>query len=99
MQHGWEHNDEISYASGELAHATLYYAQDAAETACQQLNDEFYAEQTPAEFDLDWQLYFPDGWPDELDVDAVTWDQVKAAGWSDPYFLRELTIPGVTAHE
>ena len=88
-----------SYAAGELAHATLYYDRAAAEAACQKLIDDFYAEQTPAEFEVDWQLYFSDGLPSDLSEDEVTWDQLKVRGWADPYFLRELTIPGVTANE
>lgn len=99
MQQGWELNDEYSYMSGELAHSTLYYDHAAAEAACQKLNDEFYAEQTPTEFDLDWSLYFPQGLPAGLMEEDVTWAQVIVAGWDDIYFLRELTIPEVTADE
>ena len=99
MQQGWEHNDEFSYASGELAHSTLYYDQASAEAACQTLNDEFYAQQTPAEFDVEWYEYFPHGLPDGLTEDEVTWDRLKEEGWADIYFLRELTVPGVTADE
>lgn len=99
MQQGWEHNDEYSYTSGELAHSTLYYDRTAAEAACQKLNDEFYANETPTEFDLDWFLYFPQGLPAGQMEEDVTWDHVINAGWDDIYFLRELTIPGVTADE
>lgn len=99
LQQGWEHNDEFSYPAGELAHSTLYYDRAAAEAACRQWNDEFYAEQTPAEFDVDWSLYFPEGLPEDLDEASVTWDHLKEAGWEDPYSLRELTIPGVSADE
>ncbi len=99
IEENWEYNDEFTYSVGELAHDALYYDRAAAEAACRNCNADFYRHQSPDDFGLDWSLYFPDGLPgDKLECD-VTWDEVKAAGWTDPYFLRELTVPGVNPHE
>ena len=100
MQADWEFNDEYSYADGEIAGTTLFYDRSAAETECRRLNDEFYAHETPEEFQLDWAFYFPDELPGDKSEDQITWDDVKAAGgWRDPYSIRELTIPGIHTHE
>ena len=95
MEPNWHFNDEYTYAEGEVTHSTLYYDRAAAEAACRELNDQFYAGQTPAEFELDWATYFPGGLPDGRTEEDVTWDDVKQTDcWTDPFLLHELTIPG-----
>lgn len=95
MEADWEFNDQYSYADGERAGGTLYYDRPAAEAECRRLNEEFYARETPDEFQLDWTLYFPGDLPDGKSEDEITWADVKAAGtWRDPYWIRELIVPG-----
>lgn len=100
MQADWEFNDQYSYADGEIVGTTLFYDRSAAETECWRLNDEFYARETPDEFQLDWTYYFPDDLPAGKSEDEITWDDVKAAGyWKDPFSIRELTVPGAHVHQ
>ncbi len=95
----WHYNDEFTYADGEVTRATLYYDLAAAEIACRALNDRFYAGQSPQDFELDWETYFPDGLPDGNSEDEITWDEVKRSGWTDPFLLLELTLPGDAVDE
>ena len=93
---GWEYNDEWAFAEGELPQREVYYDKDAADAECQRLIAEFFAQETPAEFEIDWSFYFPDGVEDE---ESVTWNQVQAEGFPDPYYVLELTAASPPAME
>lgn len=95
MEVDWKFHGEYSFAEGERAGFTLYYDRSAVDAECRRLNDEFYGRETPDEFQLDWAFYFPDDLPHGKSEVDITWDDVKAVrGWRDPYFVRELTVPG-----
>ena len=97
MALNWQYNDEYSYAEGEYARADLFYDLATAEVECRRLCEEFFTRlyPTPASFEPDWDSY-----RDNLDLDPdmdeseVTWAQLREAGFPDPYFVQELTIPG-----
>ncbi len=90
----WQYNDEYSYEAGTNAGRTLYYDKDVAEAECRRLNDEFFTVDypTPEAFDPDWDVY---DFPRTVDFDeaAVTWDELRAAGFPDPFFVQELSVP------
>lgn len=93
---GWEYNDEFTYQAGEYPRDDIYFDRAAADAECQRLCDEFFAAQTPEEFELDWDSY-RDGLPEErADADDLTWDELREAGFADPYYVLELTHPGAT---
>ncbi len=98
---GWEHNDEWAFEEGEFPQPQVYYDKTLADAACQRQVEDFFDLETPAEFDIDWAYYFPDGVDDEQ---AVTWEQVRAAGFPEPFYVMELTAAaapptGASAHE
>lgn len=99
LRQEWEYNDEWTYPVGETAMTDLYYDQAAAEAACRKLNEEFYAHQTPAEFEVDLSNYFPEGLSEGKSETDITWEELQAAGWPDPFLLQQLSIPGVEPHE
>lgn len=82
----WEFNDEWQYEAGECLEPQVYFDEQKAKDACKKLNEAFFAEQDPQEFQVDWNVYEVD------DPDEATWDDVREAGFSDPYCVRELTI-------
>ncbi len=88
----WENNDELTYAVGTSPEPVWYPTADAAHVACARRNHQFYTVDypTPADFEPDWDDY--GGPPD--DPTAVTWDELRAAGFSDPYTVGELTLVG-----
>ena len=92
----WEHNDEFSYVEGDSPQTDLFYDQGAADAECQRLCDVFFNAQTPAQFEIDWDTYlYPDGYSSpDFDEETMTWDEVRAAGFPDPYYVLELTRPG-----
>jgi hypothetical protein len=91
----WEYNDEFSYQEGEFARTELFYDQETAEAECQRLCSQFFTEvyPSPADFEPDWNWY-DIGFGADFDETAVTWDQLRAVGFPDPYFIQELTVPG-----
>jgi hypothetical protein len=92
---GWEYNDEWSYQEGENPQKHVYFEKETAEAECRRLCDEFFAEQTPAEFQIDWDCYLTDRRMEPgFDETKVTWDEVRADGFPDPYYVLELTQPG-----
>jgi hypothetical protein len=96
----WEYNDEFSYADGETAGSTLFYDQSAAEAECRRCNEDFYVNESPQEFHLDFAYCFPEGLPDGKSEEDITWDDVQAAGcWEEPFRIFELTVPGGLPHE
>jgi hypothetical protein len=93
LAQGWEYNDECSYPEGEYARDELYYDRAAAEAECQRLCADFFAAQTPVEFEVDWTSYDLDRGAD-FDPASVTWDELRVAGFPEPYSVQRLTVPG-----
>jgi hypothetical protein len=81
----WEFNDDWHYEAGESVVPQVYFDEQQAKDDCRKLNEAFFAEQGPQEFQVDWNVYEVD------DPDEATWDEVKAAGFRDPYWVQELT--------
>ncbi len=91
---GWEYNDEFTYPSGESPREEVYFDRAAAATECQRLCAEFFAAQTPEEFELDWDAYRDELPEDRADATDITWDELRAVGFPEPYYVLELTTPG-----
>ncbi len=96
----WQYNDEYSYAEGTSVSTELHYDRAGADAACQKHCDQFFTVDypTPADFEPDWHAYDLSGDPD-FDEDTVTWEQLRAAGFPDPFFVMELTVSGAHNHE
>lgn len=93
---GWEYNDEFHYPEGQYPQPRLFYDRPEADATCRRLCDAFFAEQSPEEFEVDWSLYAPPRASERgFDESTVTWDEVRAEGFPDPYFVLELTHPDV----
>jgi hypothetical protein len=90
---GWEYNDEFSYREGEYPQEQLFYERAAADAECRLLCDTFFSSQTPDEFGVDLGCY---DFTKELDFEDfnVTWEELRAAGFPEPYYVKELTVPG-----
>lgn len=80
----WEYNDEFTYPDGSSPEPTVYFDPALAESACRRLCAEFYAAQTPQEFEVDFTSY-----PD-VDPETATWEQLERAGSPAPYSVQEL---------
>ncbi|HUQ69132.1 MAG TPA: twin-arginine translocation signal domain-containing protein [Planctomycetaceae bacterium] len=93
LARNWVYNDEISYPDGTSPRTAVFYDQTQAEAECRRLCEAFYAEQTPEEFEPDWHEYFPD-YGRDFDESAVTWEQMRDAGFPEPYLVQELTSVG-----
>lgn len=95
---GWEYNDEFTYPEGEYPQSVLYHDRAAADAECRRLCDEFFAAQTPEEFEIDWESYLPGcyGRPD-FDESTVNWDELRKAGFPEPFYVLELTSPGAVS--
>lgn len=90
----WQYNDEFTWPEGQCPQQTLYYDRTLADAECRRLCDAFFASQTPEEFEVDWSLYAPSRVSQSgFDESTVTWDEVRALGFPDPYFVLELTSP------
>ncbi len=50
---GWEHSDEFTCAEGETPLTQLFFNKALADAECQRLCKEFFAAETPAEFEAD----------------------------------------------
>lgn len=95
---GWEYNDEFTYEEGQYPRPTLYYDRNEADAACKRLCDAFFAEQSPDEFEVDWSLYAPPRASERgFDESTVTWDEVRAEGFPDPYSVLELVYPDASS--
>jgi hypothetical protein len=78
----WEYNDEFCYEAGEFIEPTVYFDEQEAIAACQKLTAAFFGE-SPQEFQPCWHVY-------EVDPDTATWDDLRQAGFPDPYSVKEL---------
>lgn len=78
----WEFNDEFSIPAGESTGDKVYFDEQAAQDACRALTDAFFQE-TPGEFGVCWDEF-------DLDPEVATWDDLRRAGFPEPFFLKEL---------
>jgi hypothetical protein len=90
---GWEYNDEFAYREGEYPQEQLFYDRAAADAECRSFCDTFFSSQTPDEFGVDLDCY---DFGKELDFNDgdVTWEELRAGGFPEPYYVMELTVPG-----
>jgi len=87
---GWEYNDEFTYAEGAFPRTQLFFEKALADTECQRLCAEFFAAETPAEFEVDYATYFDETTSGDFDEHAVTWEALRERGFPDPYYVLEL---------
>jgi hypothetical protein len=87
---GWEHNDEFTYAEGEYPRTQLFFDKALAEAECQRLSAEFFAAETPTEFEVDFAAYLDEAEHHSFDELAITWDGLRSRGFPDPYYVLEL---------
>jgi len=78
----WEYNDEFCYEAGEFLEPKVYFDEAEAHAGCRKLCDEFFA-QSPQEFEPCWQAY-------DVDCETATWDELRQAGFPDPFSVKEL---------
>jgi len=71
----------------------VFYDRTQADAECRRLCEAFYAAQTPEEFEPDWNEYFLE-YGRDFDESSVSWDQLRAAGFPEPYLVQELTSAG-----
>jgi hypothetical protein len=82
----WKYNDEFSYATdGFHPLPRVFLTHVEAETDCRRLCDEFFSEQTPQDFEADFAFY-------DCDPDTATWDELREAGFPDPYTIEEVEL-------
>ncbi|MBI3864893.1 MAG: hypothetical protein HY290_23705 [Planctomycetia bacterium] len=79
----WQYNDEFSFEEGESADDRLFFDQEQADDACKKLCDEFFTS-SPQEFEPCWPAY-------DVDPDTATWDDLRSAGFPDPFYVKELS--------
>ncbi|MBS1983330.1 MAG: hypothetical protein JST16_04085 [Bdellovibrionales bacterium] len=84
MELGWEYNDEFTYPDGEFLRSNMFLNKAAADAECERLCAAFFATQTPEEFEIDLEGYHLAA----RDPATVTWDEVRAAGFPDPYYVQ-----------
>lgn len=84
MELGWEYNDEFTYPEGEFLRSNMFLNKATADGECQRLCAEFFATQTPEEFEVDLEGYHLAG----RDPTTVTWEELRAAGFPDPYYVH-----------
>jgi hypothetical protein len=80
----WEYNDEFTYPAGEFLRLNMFFDKESAEAECQRLCAGFFAAETPEEFQVDFEAFHLAG----RDPATVTWDELRAAGFPDPYFVQ-----------
>lgn len=84
MELGWEYDDDFTYPEGEFLRPRMFLDQASAETECQRLCAEFFAAETPEEFGVDLEgNHLAD-----RDPATVTWEELRAAGFPDPYYVQ-----------
>ena len=87
---GWEYNDEFTYAEGAFPRTQLFFEKALADAECQRLCTEFFAAETPAEFEADFATYFDEATHRDFDEHTVTWEALRERGFPDPYYALEL---------
>jgi hypothetical protein len=87
----WEYNDEYTYPDGEQALPKVYLDQKAAEAECQRLCQQFFEQATPLDWEVDFVEYEPE-LPDDVSEETVTWDQLRQAGFPEPYYVQEMEV-------
>jgi hypothetical protein len=84
MERSWEYDDEFTYPDGEFVRSKLFLDKASAETECQRLCAEFFAAETPEEFGVDFEgLHLAD-----RDPATVTWEDLRATGFPDPFSVQ-----------
>ena len=78
----WGYNDEFCFQEGEYVVGKVYFDEEVANAECQKMTDAFFSE-SPQEFQPCWQAY-------EVDPETATWDDLRKAGFPDPYYVQEL---------
>lgn len=86
---GWEYNDEFTYQEGEYPLPKVYFDRQEADRECARRCREFFAAQTPEEFEVDFDQYRPD-LPPGATPQSVTWEQLREAGFKQPYIVQEM---------
>lgn len=84
----WEYNDEFTYPTdGFHPRPQVHLDRGQAEAECRRLCDEFVTQTypTPQAFEPDWELY-------DCDPATATWDELRAAGFPDPYLVQEVSL-------
>lgn len=84
MELGWEYNDEFTYPEGEFLRTKMFLDKASAEAECQRLCAEFFAAETPDEFEVDYECFHLA----ERDPSTVTWDELRVAGFLDPFSVQ-----------
>ena len=87
----WQYNDEYTYAEGEDVLPKVYFDQHEAEAECQRRCRQFFTTQTPQDFEVCFELY-RDGFPEDATEETVTWEQLRNAGFPQPYWVKELEV-------
>jgi hypothetical protein len=90
LQLCWEGLDDWVQPQGVWPLPQLYFERAAAERVCARLTVEFFEHSDPAEFGIEpWIL---ESLPDGLDEANATWEQIREAGFPDPYEIQELKV-------
>ncbi len=87
---GWEHNDEFTHTAGEFPRTEVFFDEAAADSECRPLCTEFFAAETPTEFEVDFADHFNEAGQPNFDEDAVTWEALRERGFPNPYYVLEL---------
>lgn len=84
MERGWEYNDEFTYSEGEFLRSNMFLSKAAADAECERLCAEFFVAETPEQFEVDLEGYHLAG----RDPATVTWEELRTAGFPDPYYVH-----------
>jgi hypothetical protein len=84
MELGWQYNDEVTYPEGEFLRTKMFLDKGAAEAECQRLCAEFFAAESPEEFEADFESFHLA----DRDPSTITWDELRAAGFPDPFSVE-----------
>ena len=87
---GWENNDEFTFAEGAFPRTQLYFDKAQIDSECERLCAEFFATETPAEFEVDFATYFDEATCRDFDEHAVCWEALRERGFPDPFYVLEL---------
>ena len=84
MELGWEYNDEFTYPEQKFLRSNMFLNKARSGAECERLCAEFFAAETPEEFEVDLEGYHLA----DRDPATVTWDELCAAGFPDPYITQ-----------